>query len=123
MTAPREQRRIAPPSDDALDDLPLKEVVKRLAAGVQELHQLDDAIGMRLRKIERAILQRRPTGYPVDVPFPPWGKLGWSGRRGRWRLVVLEDDEYCTDLFGMPALCRVDACHVLPKLIERLGLA
>jgi len=55
------------------------------------------------------------------VLFPPWGKLAWSGRRGRWRLVVIDEDE-CEDLMNMPALCRSDACFVLPKLVERMEL-
>ena len=56
------------------------------------------------------------------MPFPPWGKLGWSGRRGQgWRLVVV-DDEACEDLRAMPRTCRAEACLVLGKLVERLGL-
>lgn len=102
--------------------MPLAEVVRGIAEGQREVDRLDDAIGRQLAAAERAIRERRPTGYPVDVPFPPWGKLAWSGRRGRWRLVVLEDEDTCTDLFNMPALCRADACHVLDKLVRKMGL-
>jgi len=100
---------------------PLREVVRDLFASARNLKHLDDEIGQLLAKAERTFRERRPTGHPIDVPFPPWGKLAWSGRRGRWRLVVLEDED-CTDLFNMPALCRADACHMLKKLAERMNL-
>lgn len=123
MTAGRSRRKLrAAPYVPPPDAPPLADVIRDLAEGQRNLNRLDDEIGSKLRKIERAILARRPTGYPVEVPFPPWGKLGWSGRRGRWRLVVREDEETCTDLFNMPALCRVDACHVVGKLVRKMGL-
>lgn len=100
---------------------PLRDVVRGIAEGQKKLDQLDDEIGQLIARTERRFRERYTAGRPVDVPFPPWGKLAWSGRRGRWRLVVLEDDE-CTDLFNMPALCRTDACHVLHKLAERMNL-
>jgi hypothetical protein len=100
---------------------PLREVVAQIAAKSRQLSALDDEIGRALGAIERLIRTRRPAGHPVDVPFPPWGKLGWSGRRGRrWRLVVV-DDEAC-DLCDMPRECRAQACFVLGKLFERLDL-
>jgi hypothetical protein len=102
-------------------ELPLREVVRQLFEKSRELNTLDDEIAQKLQHIQNVIRTRRPTGHPVDVAFPPWGKLGWSGRRGRWRLVVIDEDE-CEDLMNMPRLCRTDACHVLPKLVERLGL-
>jgi NAD-dependent dihydropyrimidine dehydrogenase PreA subunit len=86
-----------------------------------ELDKLDDEISLALQRFQDIVRQRRPAGYPVDVAFPPWGKLAWSGRRGRWRLVVIDEDE-CEDLLSMPRLCRSDACMVLPKLAERLGI-
>jgi hypothetical protein len=82
---------------------------------------LDDRISRALSAIERSIRTRRPSGHPVDVPFPPWGKLGWSGRRGHSRLVVV-DDEACEDLSAMPRACRAEACLILAKIVERLGL-
>lgn len=103
------------------DAPPLRDVVRDLAAAQRELNTLDDAIGQKLHEIECLIRERRPTGYPIDVPFPPWGRLGWSGRRGRWRLVVLDEDE-CEDLCDMPNLCYVDAIHVLDKLLRKMGL-
>jgi hypothetical protein len=103
------------------DAPPLSEVLMQIALKRRQLGTLDDAIGSQLSAIEDAIRRRRPAGHPVDVPFPPWGKLGWSGRRGRWRLVVLDDDD-CEDLYRMPRACRVDACLVLGKLVDRLGL-
>lgn len=99
----------------------LPEVVRRLGAASRTLSRLDDDIGRNLAAIEEAIRRRRLTGYPLDVPFPPWGKLGWSGRRGRWRLVVIDED-VCEDLRQMPRECRTDACFVLRKLVARLGL-
>ena len=93
----------------------------QIAAKTRQLGELDNEIGCALATIERAIRARRPIGHPVDVPFPPWGKLGWSARRGRWRLVVVHD-EACEDLFTMPRVCRADACHVLCKLVDRLSL-
>lgn len=93
----------------------------QMAEKSRQLSALDNQIRQRLRTIEQGIRDRRPTGHPVDVPFPPWGKLGWSGRHGRWRLVVLDDD-VCEDLRQMPRACRAEACLVLSKLIDRLGL-
>lgn len=93
----------------------------QLAGKTRQLNALDDEIGRKLSAIEDAIRQRRPAGHPVDVPFPPWGKLGWSGRRGQWRLVVV-DDEACEDLRSMPRACRAEACLVLGKLVARLDL-
>ena len=94
----------------------------QMAIKRRQLGVLDDAIGAKLSAIEDAIRERRPSGHPVDVPFPPWDKLGWSVRRGRgWRLVVLDDD-VCEDLCRMPRLCRAEACLVLGKLVDRLGL-
>lgn len=94
----------------------------QLAAKNRKLNALDDEIGRKLAAIEDGIRQRRSTGGPVDVLFPPWGKLGWSGRRDRgWRLVVVDDEE-CEDLAAMPRECRAEACLVLGKLIDRLGL-
>ena len=103
------------------DAPPLREVVAQIVAKGRQLGALDDDIGRKLRTVEDAIRLRRPSGRPVDVPFPPWGKLGWSGRRGHWRLVVVDDEE-CEDLHAMPRECRAEACLVLGKLVERLGL-
>ena len=105
------------------DAPPIREVLKKLAIKNRQLSALDDEIGRKLGDIESAIRSHRPTGRPVDVSFPPWGKLGWSGRRGRhWRLVVVVDEE-CEDLCDMPRECRAEACLVLGKLIVRLGLS
>lgn len=120
--AARRHRRHVEPYVPPPGSPPLSEVVRDLFANARKLDQLDDEIGQLIAKFERTARERRPTGYPVDVPFPPWGKLAWSGRRGRWRLVVLEDEETCTDLFNMPRECRADACHLLHKLAERMGL-
>jgi NAD-dependent dihydropyrimidine dehydrogenase PreA subunit len=101
------------------EEKPLREVVREITACSQQLDALDGEISVRLRLIQDKIKARRSHGYPVDVAFPPWGKLGWSGRRGRWRFVVIDDDE-CDDLLSMPRECRAEACLVLPKLVERL---
>ena len=58
------------------DALPLREVLLQMAIKRRQLGALDDAIGSQLSAIEDAIRKRRPSGHPVDVPFPPWGKLG-----------------------------------------------
>jgi hypothetical protein len=100
---------------------PLREVVVQLSIKNRQLGALDDQVARALAEISHVIRSHRPTGHPVDVPFPPWGKLGWSGRRGHWRLVVL-DEEDCEDLSETPRQCRSDACHVLGKLVDRLGL-
>lgn len=107
---------VAPP-----DAPPLREVVVQITTMNRQLNALDDEIGRKLAAIEMAIRSRRPSGHPVDVPFSPWGKLGWSGRRGRWRLVVVDDEE-CEDLCEMPRQCCAEALLVLGKLVERLGL-
>ena len=112
----REVKAVLPP-----DAPPLREVVVQLAAKSRQLSALDDQIGRTLATIEQLLCERRPDGHPVDVPFPPWGKLGWSGRRNRWRLVVVDED-VCEDLSAMPRVCRAEACHVLPKLVDRLGV-
>jgi len=100
---------------------PLREVVVQLASKSKRLSELDDQIGRALAAIERVIRDRRPHGYPVDVPFPPWGKLAWSGRHRHWRLVVVDEDA-CEDLASMPRACRAQAYLVLGKLVERLEL-
>jgi len=100
---------------------PLREVVRQLAQLQKQLDANDDEIGATLRRTEMIIRAKRSTGGPVGVPFPPWGKLAWSGRRGFWRLVVIDDEE-CEDLLSMPRECRMDACHVLHKLVERMEL-
>lgn len=115
------RRTKAPPYTPPPNAPPLREVVVQLAGKTRQLNALDDVIGRKLSAIEDAIRLHRPSGCPVDVPFPPWGKLGWSGRRGRWRLVVVDDEE-CEDLSAMPRACRAEACLVLGKLVERLGL-
>ncbi|MGH7176894.1 MAG: hypothetical protein ACREJC_05905 [Tepidisphaeraceae bacterium] len=104
-----------------VEERPLEDVVRDLFAKAKQLHNADDKIGMLLARIERMFRERRPTGHPVSVAFPPWGKLAWSGRRGRWRLVVIDGDEY-EDLRNMPALCRSDACHVVGKPAKRMNL-
>lgn len=116
------------PQPAVLDDLPeelrtmpLREVVRRLVTYSRELDALDTEISQQLQQIQDRFRERRPTGYPVDVAFPPWGKLAWTGRRGRWRLVVIDDEE-CEDLMSMPRECRAEACAFLPKLVERMGL-
>lgn len=101
--------------------LPLGEVVRQLGEKSRELNRQDDTIFQLLQRIQKQLRDQRPTGHPVDVPFPPWGKLGWSGRRGYWRLVVVDEDE-CEDLKTMPRRCWADACLVLPKLVARMGL-
>lgn len=118
----RRNRRPVEPYVPPPGSPPLRDVVRGIAEGQKKLNRLDDEIGQALARFERIARERRPVGHPVGVPFPPWGKLAWSGRRGRWRLVVLEDEETCTDLFNMPTECRADACHVLPKLAERMNL-
>jgi hypothetical protein len=105
----------------ASDPPTIREVVRQLVEGSRELNRLDDDIGALLRETEALFREKRPTGYPVDVPFPPWGRLGWSGRRNRWRLVVIDEDE-CEDLLSMPRDCRADACALLRKLAERMGV-
>ena len=103
-------------------ELPLREVVVQLAAKTRRLGELDTAIAHKLGAIERVLRRHRSGGIPVDVPFAPWGKLGWSGRRDRpWRLVVVDEDA-CEDLRSMPRECRAEACMVLGKLVARLGL-
>lgn len=120
---PKRGRKFAPLDDvpEPYRSMPLRDVVRGIVERQQELNRRDDEIGQTLRQVESVIRQRRTTGGPVDVPFPPWGKLAWSGRRGFWRLVVIDDDA-CEELFNMPRLCRMDACHVLHKLVERMGL-
>jgi hypothetical protein len=81
------------------------------------LSSFDDMIFQRLEHIQELLRAQRPTGQPVDVVFPSWGKLGWSGGR----LVVIDDD-LCADLTSMPRECRAEACLFLPKLVERMGL-
>lgn len=112
----REVKVVLPP-----DAPPLREVVVQLAAKSRQLNELDDQIWRALGAIEQRLRDRRPDGHPVDVPFPPWGKLAWSGRHRRWRLVVVDEEE-CEDLAKMPRSCRAQACLVLPKLIDRLGV-
>jgi hypothetical protein len=122
MTSDRRSRAKAVPYVPPPGAPSLREVVAQIAAKTRRLNELDDEIGRKLRAIEDGIRRRRSRGGPVDVPFPPWGKLGWSGRRGRgWRLVVV-DDKACEDLSAMPRECRAEACFVLKKLVERLGL-
>ena len=122
MTQPRKSRLKVEPYTAPPNGPPLREVIAQIAIKNRQLGALDDDIGKKLRAIENVIRQRRSTGGPVDVPFPPWGKLGWSGRRGHgWRLVVV-DDEACEDLLAMPRECRTEACFALRKLIKRLGL-
>lgn len=115
------RRQLQPPPDDDASKRPLREVVQELSQLTQTLNRYDDEISQLLRDFEEIARQRRPTGRPVDVVFPPWGKLGWTGRRGRWRLVVVDDEE-CEDLLSMPRDCRHEACHVLWRLAERMGL-
>lgn len=101
---------------------PLRDVVAQLFAKNRPLGTLDDEIAQKLAAFEQILRDRRPSGHPVDVPFPPWGKLGWSGRRGhRWRLVVVDEEE-CEDLSAMPRQCRAEAWLVLGRLVKRLGL-
>lgn len=118
------KKRASPtPRTPPPQELSLREVVVQLAAKSRQLDALDNEIGRKIVALEKTIRARRSTGGPVDVPFPPWGKLGWSGRRDRgWRLVVV-DDELCEDLLAMPRECRAEACFVLGKLVERLELA
>jgi hypothetical protein len=119
----KRKRRAIAPATIPPDAPPLREVVAQLATKSRQLDALDDAIGRKLAAIEDGIRRRRSSGGPVDVPFPPWGKLGWSGRRGRgWRLVVVDDEE-CEDLCDMPRECRAEACRVLGKLLARLDLS
>jgi NAD-dependent dihydropyrimidine dehydrogenase PreA subunit len=117
---PRRKRKIEPyvppPGSPSLHD-----VVRGIIEGRRRIDQLDDAIGQALARTEHVFRERYTAGRPVDVPFPPWGKLAWSGRQGRWRLVVIDEDE-CEELSSMPALCRTDACHVLHKLAKRMDL-
>jgi NAD-dependent dihydropyrimidine dehydrogenase PreA subunit len=117
----RARRHWVPVAPLPPDAPPLREVVAQLVIKNRQLGDLDNQVARALAEIERVIRERRPIGHPVDVPFPPWGKLGWSGRRGHLRLVVLDDDD-CEDLAAMPQRCRVDACHVIGKLVERLSL-
>lgn len=100
---------------------PIREVVRQLVEASRELNRLDDDISRELQRFQELARKLRPTGHPVDVAFPPWGKLAWSGRRGRWRLVVIDEDE-CEDLMSMPRECRADAFTVLPLLAKRMGL-
>lgn len=109
MKSPNEEQR------------PIRDVIVDLVRLSKELNRQDDTIADSIRTIQAHVVRLRPAGYPVDVPFPPWGRLGWSGRKGVWRFVVLDDDA-CEDLLNMPALCRTDACHVLPKLVDKLGI-
>jgi hypothetical protein len=117
----RRKLRIQPAPPLPPDAPPLREVVAQLVIKTRQLNALDDQIAGALATIEQAIRDRRSIGGPVDVAFPPWGKLGWSGRRGRWRLVVVDED-MCEDLSHMPRSCRAQACLLLPKLVSRLGL-
>jgi hypothetical protein len=101
--------------------LPLRGIVHQIGERSRTLSRFDDMIFQRLQRIQELLRAQRPAGHPVDVPFPSWGKIGWSGRRGYWRLVVVDDD-LCEDLLLMPRECRAEACLVLPKLVERMGL-
>jgi hypothetical protein len=117
----RSRRLLAVTAEVPLDAPQLREVVVQITAKNRRLLALDDEIARKIVTIEHVIRDQRPGGHPVDVPFPPWGKLGWSGRRQHWRLVVVDEDA-CEDLIAMPRVCRVDAFHVLGKLVDRLGL-
>lgn len=108
-------------SDERLTPGELRDVFSDIVERSSQLSQLDSQLSTMLSDIQHGLRRLRPTDKPVDVPFPPWGKLGWSGRRGYWRLVVV-DDEGCEDLLQMPRLARADAFKVLPKLLERLGM-
>ena len=101
--------------------LPFCEVARQIGERSRALGNCDNTIFQQLQRIQELLRAQRPTGHPVDTAFPPWGKLGWSGRRGLWHLVVI-DDEACEDLMSMPRQCRAEACLILPKLVERMGL-
>jgi hypothetical protein len=79
----RRKRRVYEPYVPPPGSPPLRDVVRDLVAGAKELNRLDDEIGRKIAAVERAFRERYTAGRPVDVPFPPWGKLAWSGRRGR----------------------------------------
>lgn len=90
-----------------------------------QVQQPIDTTCERLRRIEERLRRLNPTGIPVDVPFHPWGKIGWAERQGVWRIVVFDADDIIrvdVDLLEMPRQCREDACLVLPTLVERMGL-
>jgi hypothetical protein len=120
MTTRTKRVRELPLPRTPVDPRPLSEIVQVLSTQQLKLNALDDEIDGMLRRLT-LIARERYVGRPLDVPFPPWGRLGWSGARGRWRFVVL-DAEDCEDLSSMPRLCRVDACHVVAKLVEKMGL-
>lgn len=85
------------------------------------LGRFDALLLQRLLLIQELLRAQRPTGHPVDVTFSAWGRLGWRGCCGHWRLVVV-DEGACEDLTSMPRECRAEACLFLPKLVERMGL-
>ena len=103
------------------EEAPLGEVLRQLGEQQKQLGGMDSEISVLLRRFEMILRTKRPTGHPVDVAFPPWGKLGWTGRKSRWRLVVIDEDE-CEDLMSMPRECRVEACFLLEKLVKRMDL-
>lgn len=126
---PVKKKRQYAPAIQPFPELTLPEVIRRIAVGKVKLAELDRQISRQLRQVQEQFRMRRSDGGPVDVPFPPYGKLGWSGGRrwhgnpkGIWRLVVIDGDD-CENLMDMPeSQCRADALHVLPKLAERLGV-
>lgn len=81
MRGQRRRRTRATPYVRPLDELPLREVWRQVVAKTHQLNALDDEIGRKLRAIEHAIRSRQTIGHPVDVPFPPWGRLGWRLER------------------------------------------
>jgi len=104
-------------------DPPIRDVIGQIKEKSAQLRDLDERITANIRTLEDRLRRiTPPTLKPLSVPFDPWGKLAWSSRKGRWRLVVI-DDEDSSELMVMPRLCRADAFKVLRGLIDKIRSA
>lgn len=75
--------------------IPLERVIETLGAKCRELDDLDTQICRVIREIQTRLLRDLDVRRVIVEPLARGVTLGWSNRRGKWRLVVVDEAGAC----------------------------
>lgn len=101
----------------------LREVFTELAVLTAQLNAIDDQIGDAIHTIEFHLRRTLAVRKILKTPIDTGATLGWSCRKGYWRLVIVDEDADggATDLLSTSRIERAEAftSGAMERIVEQ----